>query len=239
MSLYKLIVFTGSKGSGKSSLIKALFPELDVRFDEPPYYRDYMLAGGLAVREIAGRKDTLEIITTVASRWNISVGLLVADSLRPIESIAEPLFLAVIGGAERKTLVANKIDEPQSRVQDLEKLASERGLEFFAVSSRTGEGVEDLKTWILTGERRVKPKPLQPTILRPPYPVDLIPVVARKIPDKSRLTQEELEIFELCDGKRSMSEIALRTGRSYGDVKKIIDLLMAKGFIDTLKSKAT
>jgi len=100
-------------------------------------------------------------------------------------------------------------------------------------------GIEELKKWITTGEKigKTMPKPVPPPVPKPPLPIDLVPVVAKKTPDKSRLTQEELEVLELCDGKRSISEIAFKTGKSYGDVKKIIDSLMVKGFIETLKTK--
>lgn len=241
MSLYKLIVFTGPKGAGKSSLIKSLFPELDVRFEEPSYYRDYMLTGGLAVREVAGRRDAIEVIMAAIAKWNINVGLLVVDSSRPLEGVAEPRFLAVIERAEKKALVANKVDEQGSQVAELEKFALEKGLEFFGVSTKTGLGIEELKKWIITGEKIVKtmPKPVPPPVPKPPLPIDLVPVVAKKTPDKSRLTQEELEVLELCDGKRSISEIAMKTGKSYGEIKKMIDKLMSLGFLETLKPKIT
>ncbi|MCI4409255.1 MAG: DUF742 domain-containing protein, partial [Thermofilum sp.] len=61
----------------------------------------------------------------------------------------------------------------------------------------------------------------------------------KKTPDKSRLTQEELEVLELCDGKRSVGEIAMKTGKSYGEIKKIIDKLLSLGYLETLKPKIT
>jgi GTP-binding protein len=44
-------------------------------------------------------------------------------------------------------LVAAKIDAAQdpARVEALKKLASDRGLSFFAISSVTGEGLEQLR----------------------------------------------------------------------------------------------
>jgi hypothetical protein len=175
------------------------------------------------------------------AKWNINVGLLVVDSSRPLEGVAEPRFLAVIERAEKKALVANKVDEQGSQVAELGKFALEKGLEFFGVSTKTGVGIEELKKWITTGEKIVKtmPTPVPPPVPKPPLPIDLVPVVAKKTPDKSRLTQEELEVLELCDGKRSISEIAMKTGKSYGEIKKIVDKLMYLGYLETFKPKIT
>lgn len=245
MSLYKLVVFTGPKGSGKSSLIKALFPELSVRFDEPAYYRDYLASGGLAVREVASRAEALELVLTALARWRISVGVLVVDASKPIEGAVDPRFLMIIDRAERRCVVASKVDASETYVSEVRKLAQERGLELFAASPKTGAGIEDLKSWIITGQRREVPEAAlaQARVAPPPLLVDLIPVPVRvthmyqKAPDRSMLTDEEREVLELCDGVRGIWEIAAMTGRSYGEVKKIVDSLVVKGFIATFKTK--
>ncbi|ABL78599.1 GTPase domain-containing protein [Thermofilum pendens] len=238
MSLYKLVVFAGAKGSGKSSLIKALFPELDVRFDEPSYYRDYPLSGGVVVREVAGRHESLDVVSTIAGRWRISVGVLVADASQPFQRALEPKALVVVENAERKCLVAAKADSPYGdTVARLKGFAGERGFEFFAASVKDPGSIEELRLWVLEGRRPEVRKPEQPRAVAPPVPVDLVPVPAPKAPGKGALSEEELAVFELCDGKRGLAEIARITGKSYGEVKRIADSLMTKGFIAGFKTR--
>ena len=68
----EFIVFVGPKGSGKSSLMKALVPNLNVNFEEARYYRDYKVDDNLYFREVGGKMDAIDIVRLTLSLIHIS-----------------------------------------------------------------------------------------------------------------------------------------------------------------------
>jgi len=243
----KVLLVAGPKGSGKSTLIKALFPELPVRFTEPAIYRVYEAGQGVKVVEVPGRADVVRLLLA-APPWKVSVGLLLADGSQ--QPRADPELLPLVLAAPQRALVLTKLDlaSPEA-IERARAEAQKVDLDFFTVSATTGQGVPELLQWIMTGAR---PKPLeapqpeaeerkalQPKVEERRAPVllaDVVPVPSPR-PPRAALSPEEEVVLKACDGRKSIAEIAMELGTSPAAVKGVVDKLFSKGFIKELKPK--
>ena len=173
MERREFIPFLGSKGSGKSSLIKALFPQLEVDYSEPRFYRDYFVGEGRYVRELSGSEETIRFLLPAMSKWRVSKAVVVLD-LSKKESLSWAVGTMPLLGWEY-LLVGNKADLPELevKVEDVRSLAERRGAKLFVVSALTGEGTEVLRR-VLVGEIPLEEVP------KPPAPprVERVPAVA-------------------------------------------------------------
>lgn len=236
----RVVVVTGPKGSGKSTLIKVLYPELPVRFTEPYIYRVYEVQKGLKVVEVQDKEEALRVLLA-APPWRISVGIMLVEAAQQVR--ANPLMVNLIATAQAKALVLSKADKASSEsVLEARREAERLRLEFFSVSSVTGQGVEELRRWVETGERpeaappqpaaapTARPPPVQPLIL-----VDVVPVPSGKEPRAGELSEEEIRFLRLCDGKKPLSEVASTLGITYGRAKSIADKLFSAGYLSQLR----
>lgn len=233
----KVLLVAGPKGSGKSTLIKALFPELPVRFTEPPIYRVYEAGQGVKVVEVPGRADVVRLLLA-APPWKVSVGLLLADGSQ--QPRADPELLPLVLAAPQKALVLTKLDlaSPEA-IERARAEAQKVDLDFFTVSATTGQGVPELLQWIMTGARPKPPETPQPKVEERRAPVllaDVVPVPSPR-PPRAALSPEEEVVLKACDGRKSITEIAMELGTSPAAVKGVVDKLFSKGFIKELKPK--
>lgn len=233
----KVLLVAGPKGSGKSTLIKALFPELPVRFTEPPIYRVYEAGQGVKVVEVPGRADVVRLLLA-APPWKVSVGLLLADGSQ--QPRADPELLPLVLAAPQKALVLTKLDlaSPEA-IERARAEAQKVDLDFFTVSATTGQGVPELLQWIMTGARPKPPETPQPKVEERRAPVllvDVVPVPSPR-PPRAALSPEEEVVLKACDGRKSIAEIAMELGTSPAAVKGVVDKLFSKGFIKELKPK--
>jgi len=228
-----VIVVTGSRGSGKSTLIKALFPELDVDFSEVKLYRVYELASGLQVAEICGKPEALSELVLSRPSWQLYAGIVVVDGAHPPR--VDGRALALVAGAPRRALVMSKADvASRGRAREVETLARRFKFEFFPVSAVKGEGVEELKAWLLGIEA---PRRAAKEVASAEPPFDVVPVLATFAATGVELSEEEKIVLKLCDGKRGVGEIARELGVPYGRVKMIVDRLYWKRYIRELRLK--
>lgn len=233
----KVLLVAGPKGSGKSTLIKALFPELPVRFTEPPIYRVYEAGQGVKVVEVPGRADVVRLLLA-APPWKVSVGLLLADGSQ--QPRADPELLPLVLAAPQKALVLTKLDlaSPEA-IERARAEAQKVDLDFFTVSATTGQGVPELLQWIMTGARPKPPETPQPKVEERRAPVllaDVVPVPSPR-PPRAALSPEEEMVLKACNGRKSITEIAMELGTSPAAVKGVVDKLFSKGFIKELKPK--
>ncbi|MEM0226989.1 MAG: hypothetical protein QXF46_08965 [Thermofilaceae archaeon] len=230
-----VIVVTGSRGSGKSTLIKALFPELDVDFSEVKLYRVYELASGLQVAEICGKPEALSELVLSRPSWQLYAGIVVVDGAQP--SRVDGRALALVAGAPRRALVMSKADvAPRERTSELKTLAQRFKFEFFPVSAAKGEGIGELKAWLLGIEA---PRRAVEEAARAAPPFDVVPVPAPVAAMGVELSEDEKLVLKLCDGKRGVGEIARELGIPYGRVRMIVDRLYWKRYIRELRLKVS
>jgi len=62
-----------------------------------------------------------------------------------------------------------------------------------------------------------------------------VPVPAELTPDVSALTKEELRVLVMCDGKRSLREIAELLGMPFPQVRLIAERLRALGYLKEIE----
>lgn len=162
----------GAKGSGKTTLIKALFPGLEADFSEKKPYRLYELPGGLYVAEVCGSPDSLGSLLLSKPAWRLRAGLVLVDGASGVR--ADGRALALAAGAPLRAIVLTKADvSPPERIEEARALAARVGFEFFAVSATKNVGIDKLRGW-LAGTVPV----VQPTA-RPQgrhFRVDVIPI---------------------------------------------------------------
>jgi len=234
----KVLLVTGPKGSGKSTLIKALFPELPVRFTEPPIYRIYEASQAMRVVEVPGRADAVRLLLA-APPWKVSVGLLLVDGSQ--QPRADLDLLPLVLAAPQRALVLTKLDLASSESVKLARAEAQKiDLDFFAVSAVTGQGIPELLGWITTGAKPKPPEAPQPKVeekIAPMFLADVIPVPSPRPPARATLSPEEEAVLKACDGRKSITEIARELGVSPAAVKGAVDKLFSKGFIKELKPK--
>lgn len=228
--MQEVVLVVGAKGSGKSTLIKALFPELAVEAGEARPYRLYELGGGLHVAEVCGSPDALGALLLSRLAWKPLASLVLVDGAADLRVDGRALALA--SGAPSRALVLTKVDAaPPERVEAAKALAARVGFQFFAVSAAKGVGVEELRKWL----ERALPAALA---ARPPsvrrFRFDVIPVPAPGALEAGGLSGEELEVLKLCDGRRSAWEIAQALGLPYGRVRGVIGGLRMRGYVQAL-----
>jgi energy-coupling factor transporter ATP-binding protein EcfA2 len=230
VALQEVVLVVGAKGSGKSTLIKALFPELAVEPGEARPYRLYELGGGLHVAEVCGSPDALGALLLSKPAWKLLAALVLVDGAA--EPRVDGRALALASGAPARALVLTKADAaPPERVEEAKALAARVGFEFFAVSAAKGIGVGELRRW-LAGALPAAPAARALPAQR--FRFDVIPVPAPGALEAGGLGGEELEVLKLCDGRRSAGEIARALGLPYGRVRGILDELRMRGYLQAL-----
>ncbi len=248
----KIILFTGSKDSGKTTLIGKIFNIDELSFEEPTYYKDYILNEKTVVREIAGRIEVMNILHLVTRLWNIDRVVIVADASK-ISTIYESLDMSTIFNAEKRCLALNKIDIADKEALPIAReLAKDRNIEVFPVSCKTGQGIRNLALWLQGKEIIPETKSFQETLQRrTSHRKDIIPYPSGKIPlnihpdmsiDELRklLPQRELndidrQILSLVDGKKTISQISKILKLSKFEIAVRIRKLKNKGYIRELK----
>ncbi len=213
-------MFIGPKGSGKSSLMKALIPSLNVDFEEARYYRDYKVGDNLYFREVEGKMDAIDIVRLTFPRWNVKALVVVADSSRP-DTVSKAYGMVItLGRTENIAFVLNKTDlETEEARQLAVEVSSKLGATLFEVSCKDGAGIGKLRSWLgleeiaVISERaaearggRIVPIPL-PDIPREEGEL-------RKYLDEKKIKVDDTDIalLLLVDGERTVDEIAETMG---------------------------
>jgi len=228
--LQEVFLIVGAKGSGKTTLIKALFPGLEVDFSEKKPYRLYELPGGLHVAEVCGSPDSLGSLILSKPAWRLRAGLVLVDGATGVR--ADGRALALAAGAPLRAIVLTKADvSPPEHIEEARTLAARVGFEFFAVSTTKNLGIEKLRGWLAGTIPAVKPA-AQPQWRH--FRVDVIPIPLPGALDLGGLSGEEAEVMKLCDGRRSAGEIALALGMPYGKVRGVISALRMRGYVQAL-----
>jgi DNA-binding CsgD family transcriptional regulator len=235
MERREITPFLGLKGSGKSSLIAALFPDLEVNFKEPEYYRDYMISEWHYIREVSGKEETVRLLLPATSKWRVEKAVVVFDLSRR-ESLS--WAMGTMSLLEwRFLLVGNKSDLPEREISlsEASSLAERRGARLFIVSALTGDGVEGLKRALIgeipPEEVRVPPTPVPAPALRRDY----LPIPLEHSPSTDGLSDVELRLLELIDGKRTALELSKELGVELRVVQIYLKRLHAKGKIKDLR----
>ena len=228
--MQEVVLVVGAKGSGKSTLIKALFPELAVEPGEARPYRLYELGGGLHVAEVCGSPNALGALLLSRPAWKLLAALVLVDGAA--EPRVDGRALALASGAPARALVLTKADAaPPELVEETKALAARVGFEFFAVSAAKGIGVGELRRWLAGA---LPAAPAARTLPAQRFRFDVIPVPAPGALEAGGLGGEELEVLKLCDGRRSAGEIARALGLPYGMVRGILDELRMRGYLQAL-----
>lgn len=244
MERYILIIFVGPKGAGKSSLIKSLYPDLDVAFEEPAYYRDYKVGERMYIREVAGRREAVEFLQPMKRLWRPEAGIIVIDGSKPDLPTVGRKLLSLVSGSRRMALVLNKRDmAPEETLRRAEKEARTIGAAFFSTSCVTGSGVNELKSWIES--------PMVSAGLPRAPRRRIVPIPGPSLPERGAkaLTEFELRqvlrdeglddldrrILALVDGSRTVSEISNMAGLSRYETMLRLKRLAVKGYIKELK----
>ncbi len=224
----KFLVFTGPKGSGKTTLIRTLLG-IEAKTDEPSYYHSYSIGDDVYVVEIAGKPEALRLVQTVASRWEIDTALLVLDASSTISPREAFEYVRPVRHARRFAVILNKAEtvSPQTR-KTAEVMAHELKAATFTVSCKTGEGLPELSSWLRESIPVEAPKRaggvIVPALLRP------LEEIAR---DASLgLTDDELKILSLVDGQRDVKEISRLLAQPPFLVLVKLRKLKAKGLVD-------
>ena len=212
----EFIVFVGPKGSGKSSLMKALVPNLNVKFEEARYYRDYKVDDNLYFREVGGKMDAIDIVRLTFPRWNVKALVVVADSSRP-DTVSEAYgIVTALGITGNIAFVLNKADLGAEEARQLAvEVSSRLRATLFEVSCKDGAGIGKLRSWLgleeiaVISERaaearggRIVPIPL-PDIPREEGEL-------RKYLDEKKIKVDDTDItlLLLVDGEHTVDEIA-------------------------------
>jgi len=131
-----------------------------------------------------------------------------------------------------RAIVLTKADvSPPEHIEEARTLAARVGFEFFAVSTTKNLGIEKLRGWLAGTIPAVKPA-AQPQWRH--FRVDVIPIPLPGALDLGGLSGEEAEVMKLCDGRRSVGEIALALGMPYGKVRGVISALRMRGYVQAL-----
>lgn len=249
MSTSKRSIFliVGPKGSGKTTLIGKLFGIKDLDFKEPAYYKDYFLDEKRIVREIAGKREVVNFLQIVAKLWNIEKMIIVGNASKPGE-IPESFDMASFFTATSKCFALNKMDIGNENAREIARtVCEERGIPLFVVSCETGEGIEDLVSWISgrgISRKGFVEKTILPRKMVIPIPSGKIPLningstpieeLRRRMPEPT-LDDVERRILALIDGRKSISEISQLLKMSRFETAVKVRKLKDKGYIKELK----
>lgn len=228
MKRREITPFLGLRGSGKSSIISALFPELEVNFEEPEYYRDYVVGEWGYIREVSGKEETIRLLLPATSKWKVERAVMIFDLSRRESFSWAMVTMPLLGW--KFLLVGNKSDLPDRMVSlsEASSLAEREGTKLFIVSALTGYGVEELKR-ALMGEIPLEEVPT-PTLRR-----DYLPIPLEHPPSTDGLNEIEIKLLELIDGKKTAFELSQELGADIRTVQIYLKRLQAKGRIRSLK----
>jgi len=235
MERREITPFLGLKGSGKSSLISALFPDLEVNFEEPEYYRDYMVGEWHYIREVSGKEETIRLLLPATSKWRVERAVMVFDLSRK-ESFSWAIGTMPLLGW-RFLLVGNKSDLPERMISlsEASSLAEREGAKLFIVSALTGDGVEELKR-ALMGEIPLEEVSVPPTpVPAPALRRDYLPIPLDHSPSTDGLSEIEIKLLGLIDGKKTAFELSQELGTEIRTIQIYLKRLQAKGKIKDLK----
>jgi len=235
MERREITPFLGLKGSGKSSLISALFPDLEVNFEEPEYYRDYMVGEWHYIREVSGKDETIRLLLPATSKWRVERAVMVFDLSRK-ESFSWAMRTMPLLGW-RFLLVGNKSDLPERMISlsEASSLAEREGAKLFIVSALTGDGVEELKR-ALMGEIPLEEVSVPPTpVPAPALRRDYLPIPLDHSPSTDGLSEIEIKLLGLIDGKKTAFELSQELGTEIRTIQIYLKRLQAKGKIKDLK----
>ncbi|GEM_PF-1331840 len=241
----ELIVFAGDKGVGKTTLIKALFPKVEVDYSEPSFFRDYEVGGGVYAREVRGDPSVIEVLTHSVKAWRIRTALLVFDLSNRSSVFNLGRWHSLIPTGVKTVLVGNKADLAERNISDeeVDTISRRIGARYFIVSAKTGKGVDELARELAIpvekeAVRKVvgkevgkKAQPPAPRVIRKDY----LPIPHDFKPSLDGLSDIEIKILELVDGSRKASEIAEILNLDAHSLLIFLKRLHAKGKIKDLQ----
>jgi len=214
----RAILVVGPPGSGKSTLIRSLFPGIPPPSQLGPL-QVYEVAEGLCVAEARAPSDA---VLLAGPGWRLEACVVLIDGG---SAQADLRALALAAAAPRRALVLSKADVATDRARgEARALASRFRLELFEVSALRGTGVGELRSWLL-GAPRAEPR------AAPGLAVDLVPLPQPEPPSAEGLSEVERRILALCDGRRSLLELAEALGIPYGEARRAVDRLYAMGYL--------
>lgn len=208
-----IVSFFGARNSGKSSLIKSLFPEIDVNFEEPILVRNYLYNNNV-IREFSGKTTDLDFIK-IKSGWEIDVAVLLLDptsndSMQVLKSVENIWSIA-----PTKVFVVTKAKSAtEDFLRKARSFAEEHGGTLFVVDLEDSASLRDLKDFLrdLLGKEMAE-KPAQPMPekaekveeAKPSKPAEKERTenIYRFVPKKSPLAYEEF----IVRAKRSLEQL--------------------------------
>ncbi len=210
-----IISFFGARDSGKSSLIKALFPEIKVDFEEPILVRNYFYKHHV-IREFSGKRPDLEFLK-IKSSWKIDIAVLLLDPtnkdslsvLKSIENIWSKAWTKIV-------VVTKSKSATEDFLRTAKKFSEENGGTLYIVDLEDPSSLEELEEFFrkLFKEKIEKPsaqikytrikeveekKPLMPAKTKASKNVYTF------VPKKSPLAYEEFVVT----ARRSLDKLAL------------------------------
>ena len=260
-----IISFFGARRSGKSTLIKSIFPMLEVDFDEAVPLRNYVYRD-IVVREFSGKRTDLEFLK-LKEDWKIDIAVLVLDPKNPdsLQTLRDSENMWK--GASEKIVVVTKSKEASEEfLRESEKYAREIGGTLFAVDLEDEASLSRLKKHVeevIETSRRAQPKTEKTprrveeresrrerpaveekvVLVRSLAPVayEEFIVMARKsleefTPAVQGLDEVDLQILSMSDGYTSVEKMASRIGVDRREVEDRVKRLKEKGYIREIKT---
>ena len=209
ISRRKLIIFVGDKGVGKSSLIKALFPEVEVDYSEPRFFRDYEVGENLYAREVRGEPEIVDILVHSAKMWGIEKALLIFDLSNSDTLSNMNKWYSLIPPGVDILLIGNKSDlERRISEEELNILSRSFNTEILIVSAKTGEGLRGLAEKLAVPFKREIRKEIVERVEKKTVHMDYLPLPLDVRPSLDGLSDIEIKILKLVDGTKGAREIA-------------------------------
>lgn len=209
ISRRKLIIFVGDKGVGKSSLIKALFPEVEVDYSEPHFFRDYEVGEDLYAREVRGEPEIVDILVHSAKMWGIEKALLIFDLSNSDTLSNMDKWYSLIPPGVDILLIGNKSDlERRISEEELNILSRSFNTEILIVSAKTGEGLRGLAEKLAVPFKREIRKEIVERVEKKTVHMDYLPIPLDVRPSLDGLSDIEIKILKLVDGTKGAREIA-------------------------------
>ncbi len=236
ISRRKLFVFVGDKGVGKSSLIKALFPEVEVDYSEPRFFRDYKVEENLYAREIRGEPEIVDVLVHSAKMWRIEKAFLIFDLSNPDTLSNVNKWYSLIPPGVDILLIGNKSDlERKVSEEELNILSRSFNTEILVVSAKTGDGIKELTEKLAIPVKREVREEAVKRVEEEAIHIDYLPIPLDVRPSLEGLSEIEIEILKLVDGAKGAREIAKILNLEPHTLLIFLKRLHAKGKIKDLQ----